>query len=332
MDIYINRHFILSLLIILGGLSCKKSEDVLQQPAFFYQPQHFPNPNYTPKAGKEGRVLFQLGKDLFYDPILSSDSSISCGDCHKSIAAFGDPGHRLSHGVGGQLGTRNSPPLFNLAWRTSFMKDGGINHIEVQSIAPIENPVEMNLPLLDALNRIKHNDAYRYQFEQLYGDTLQSAYFLQALATFMSGMISANSKYDRVQEGFDTWSSEEARGEQLFLMHCNDCHTAPLFTNNSFANNGYETNDIGREMISGDVEDRGRFIVPSLRNLKYSKPYFHDGSKNTLNDVLNHYEYNTSTKDVERNIVLSSSERNDLLSFLEALNDPSFINNTELQQ
>lgn len=327
---YINKKIGLGLLFCAAVLSCKKSVTQVKE-VYFYQPSHFPAPNYVPPSGVEGEELFKIGRELFYDPILSSDNSVSCGDCHKAIAAFGDPGHRVSHGVNGALGTRNSPPLFNLAWKSSFMKDGGINHIEVQAIAPIENPVEMNLPIWEALQKLKNNAHYRNRFYDLYGDTLQSAHFLKAIATFMSGMISANAKYDQVIQGFDAFTASETRGAELFEAHCATCHSGPLFTNNAFLSNGFMTDDAGRMVITGSQEDSGRFVVPSLRNLAYSKPYFHDGSVNSLSEVLDHYQSTTNLKDLKSNIILTEQERTDLLAFLNTLNDPYFINNQNLQ-
>ncbi|MGC4059043.1 MAG: cytochrome c peroxidase [Chitinophagaceae bacterium] len=320
--------------------ACKKDAAIPDYPGnaswdiSFSVPQGWPSPYYAFKDNQLTKAGFMLGRKLFYDTRLSKDSSTSCGSCHQSFAAFSQTGHNVSHGVNGLLGNRNSPALFNLNWNTSFMWDGGVNHIEVQPTAPITNPVEMDETLDNVMNKLKADAEYHKMFIAAFGtDEITSQRMLKALAQFMGSMVSDNAKYDKVQRGQAQFSDEEAAGLTVFESKCATCHPAPLFTDHSFRNVGIKpgiNNDSGRAHITLSPDDLYKFRVPSLRNLSYTAPYLHDGRFETIDQVLDQMEsgiYASPSLDplVKDGLKLSSAERSNLKAFLKTLDDETFV-------
>lgn len=293
-------------------------------------PEHFPAPQYSFENNPLSFEKIELGRMLFYDPILSIDSTISCATCHSPYNAFAHADHALSHGIHDSIGTRNAPALFNLAWNKTFMWDGAIHHLDVQPLAPISSHVEMGSDINTVVNRLNHSTLYKKHFAAAFESNLITGELvLKALAQFQLSLVSANSKYDQVVKGESGFTSQEQNGYALFIQHCNRCHTEPLFTNQNFENNllPIDTllNDIGRSKISLNANDNYKFKVPSLRNLDYSYPYMHDGRFKKLSQVIDHYtQANMSPK-----IALTSDEKKDLMSFLIALNDTTFIFNPQ---
>lgn len=301
----------------------------------FVVPQKFPKPYYNFKNNKITPAGFVLGRRLFNDPILSKDNSVSCATCHERLAAFAHIDHKLSHGIYAKIGTRNVPALQNLVWKDSYMWDGGVNNLEVQPINPITNPIEMDETLANVVSKLRRDSTYRVLFQQAFNDTLiNSERLLKSLAQFTGLMISGNSRYDRYITGKDTFSLSEKRGLKLFRLKCAACHSEPLFTNNSYRNNGLKPdtslNDIGRGKVTGNAKDNYTFKVPSLRNVEVTYPYMHDGRFKKLNDVLLHY---TKTNDlglgadalIRKIGPLSKNEKDDLFAFLLTLTDRDFI-------
>jgi cytochrome c peroxidase len=299
-------------------------------------PTGFPKPNYDFKNNKLTPEGFTLGRKLFYDPILSKDSSTSCQSCHQRVAAFAHIDHALSHGIDGKIGTRNVPALQNMIWKDTFMADGGVNNLEVQPINPITNPVEMNESLLHIVAKLKQNKEYVLLFQNAYKDTIiNSERILKALVQFTGLMVSANSRYDKYMVGKDTFSIQEKSGLELFRSKCSGCHKEPLFTDNSYRNNGLKPdtslNDIGRGKITRVETDNYKFKVPSLRNIEMTFPYMHDGRYRKLKDVMNHYcssaDHNAGADEEINNIGdLSDKERKDIIAFLLTLTDKDFLN------
>lgn len=302
-------------------------------------PEGWPNAVYSFSNNPVNENVFILGRALFYDPILSKDNTISCGSCHQQFVAFAHAEHNLSHGINGLLGNRNTPALFNLTWHKTFMHDGGINHLEVQPLAPIENPVEMDLPINEALLKLSASAKYRTLFKNAYGtEEVTDPKMLKAMAQFMGLMYSYNSKYDlyKRQENNVQFNDAELRGYALFIAKCNACHTEPLFSDFSFRSNGLAVNlainDSGRAHITNAPEDKYKFKVPSLRNVALTAPYMHDGRYATLEQCLNHYTDNVSNMVnldpllKPNGIALTSEEKQDLISFLRTLTDYKFIN------
>ena len=175
-----------------GGITYQTTPVTLRQPANFPALVYDLNQNPLTVEG------VALGKSLFYDTQLSRDSTISCGLCHQQFAGFGHSDHPLSHGIGGKFGTRNVPGLQNLAWGREFFWDGGVTNLDELPISPIKNPVEMDLPFVQALSRVQKNPKYPPLFKAAFGsDTVTTARFLKAISQFMLTLVSADSRYDK---------------------------------------------------------------------------------------------------------------------------------------
>lgn len=300
-----------------------------------YNPPEFGEPVYDYGKNILTDEGFELGRALFYDPILSVDNSISCADCHQQAVAFAHADHDLSHGFDGLLGTRNSPAIFNNRWYPEFFWDGGANHIEIVPLNAIINPVEMNHDLADCVERLNQDEEYLQLFKKAFDiEEINSKYLFYALAQFTGSIISENSKYDQVKRNEAAFSESEERGYSLFLTHCADCHTEPLFTNHEYINNGLSINqfqDEGRKNITTREEDFGKFRVPSLRNIMVTSPYMHDGRFRTIDAVFNHYEsgierFPNLAAALQNGIVLTENEKMDLTNFLHTLTDETLLN------
>ena len=283
----------------------------------------------------------ELGRLLFYDPILSSDNTVSCSSCHLSYTAFAHTDHNVSHGVFDRVGKRNAPALFNLAWKKNFMWDGAVHNLDAQAMAPIENKLEMNETLVHVVSKLNERKFYREQFFKAWGDSLATGErVLKSISQFMLSLESKNSKYDQVLQGEVKFNEQEKNGYVLFQKNCNSCHTEPLFTNDAFMSNGLPLNDslqdLGRGAITNLKEDERTFKVPSLRNIEMSFPYMHDGRFKTLQQVLNHYtslsgnEENISSP-LNHSVLLSSNDKQDLIAFLLTLTDHEFLNRKDHQ-
>ena len=298
-------------------------------------PDYFPQPVYDLKKSPLTEAKINLGRALFYDPVLSKDSTISCASCHSPYNAFAHTDHDLSHGINDQIGKRNAPALFNLAWQSLMMWDGATNHLDMQSLAPISDPTEMGEEIANVVRKLQQKAIYPPLFEQAFGDRLiTGAAVLKALAQFQLTLVSANSKYDQVKKGEAEFTEQENRGYALFQNSCNSCHTEPLFSNYQFSSNGLPIdstlNDYGRGSITLQSADSLHFKIPSLRNLSFTFPYMHDGRFRKLKEVLRHYaqieRHQTGLPpELKTMPQLSANEQTDLIAFLLTLNDPSFV-------
>lgn len=331
------NHYLVIIVFIAGIYACNKDVVDVIFPGF-QRPSNFPTPVYhfdTNPVTKDG---FELGRKLFYDRILSANNTISCGNCHIQTAAFSQSGHSVSHGIFDRLGTRNSPPIMNLAWSNGFMWDGGVFDLDLQPIAPITNHVEMDDSVVNVLNRLRSSPEYPRLFQRAFGTAeITAANFLKALSQFMVMCVSNNSKYDSVMRNQATFTANENDGYLLYKEKCSDCHSEPLFTDNSFRNNGLGTgvvNDFGRYNVTLQTSDKYKFKVPSLRNLDFTSPYMHDGRFFTLDAVLNHYTGQVKhtanldpllQKNSQPGIALTADEKVKILTFLKTLNDKGFL-------
>jgi cytochrome c peroxidase len=298
----------------------------------------WPERVYKPSELQKRQACIDLGRALFYDPILSRDSTVSCSSCHSSYVAFTHVDHAVSHGIDDRIGRRNAPALMNLAWSNSFMWDGAINHLDMQPLAPISNPLEMDSSLPTVIQKLQDSKLYRTLFSSVYGDSLiTSERMLKAFSAFLITLESRSSKYDHVHTGEVQFTEQESRGYALFKDQCNACHTEPLFTNQTFRNNGFDLNgrDYGRGEITGNATDSGLFKVPTLRNVYYSRPYLHDGRISKLSDVIGYYASGRfpQTASVEMNNVsgMNEQQRVDLMAFLLTLSDSAFVFDKRLQ-
>ncbi|AXQ31293.1 cytochrome-c peroxidase [Solimonas sp. K1W22B-7] len=296
-------------------------------------PAGWPAPRYDFTGNPVTASGFELGRRLFYDPRLSRDGSISCASCHQQFAAFAHLDHRVSHGLHGANGTRNAPALFNLAWQPELMWDGAIRNLELQPLAPLANPVEMGETMDGVLAKLRADAGYRRRFEAAFGPgEIDSRRVLLALTQFIGMLRSADSRYDAALRGGPALTEQENAGLALFRERCASCHREPLFTDFSYRGNGLDTDsaDAGRAVISGSAADRGRFKVPSLRNVGVSSPYMHDGRFDTLQQVLRHYAAgirDSAALDpaLRGGLKLDAAQQQALVAFLESLSDTAFL-------
>ena len=230
------------------------------------KPFVFPQINYFPPmpVSAENTVTVNgvdLGRHLFYDPILSSDSSVSCASCHKQQFAFSDSPNRLSKGMSGQLQSRNTLPLFNLAWYPKLFWDGRAASIEAQVFHPVRDLKEMNLNWTEVSKKIQRNKFYQKKFAALYGNrTIDSNLISNAIAQFERTLISYNSKYDKVINNKAKFTLEELEGFELMndmtkgnCLHCHTTDANGLGTTGEFSNNGLD-----------ELTDKNNFKDPGL--------------------------------------------------------------------
>ena len=316
-------------------------------PVTLRKPTNFPDVVYKLDQNPLTVEGVALGKSLFYDPQLSRDSTISCGFCHQQFAGFGHSDHPLSHGIGGKFGTRNVPGLQNLGWDREFFWDGGVTNLDELPMAPITNPVEMDMKFADVLSRMQASPKYPALFKAAFGsDTVTTARFLKAISQFMLTLVSADSRYDKYarKESGGELTADELAGLSLFQQKCAACHATDLFTDKSYRNNGLPVsaiNDQGRYTITLNEADRLKFKVPSLRNVERTFPYMHDGRFATLEQVIDHYRSGiteSATLDPllktgnggKPGISLTDTEKKQVIAFLKTLTDDTFINNRAL--
>lgn len=338
---------ICSLLGLVTIASCKKEIiERVSQFIGFEKPEHFPEPAYHFDTNPVTEDGFELGRRLFYEPRLSRNNTVSCGSCHIQASAFTHHGHDVSHGIDDRLGRRNAPPIMNLAWHTSFNLDGGVFDLDLQPIVPITTHEEMDETMENVLRKLREHPDYPALFKKAFGsEEITSARLLKALSQFQLMCISSNAKYDSVMRRQAQFTEVEQAGYIVFQNKCATCHKEPLFTDFSFRNNGIGigfNNDSGRYEITLNEDDFYKFKVASLRNLKYTAPYMHDGRYYTLDAVLDRY---TQAKPYVKNIdpvfdkgdgtygiELSATERTQLKAFLNTLNDEHFVRNKLLSE
>ncbi len=294
-----------------------------------------------------------LGRHLFYDPILSSDSSVSCASCHKQQYAFSDSPNRLSKGMGGQLQSRNTLPLFNLAWYPKLFWDGRAATVEAQVFHPVRDHKEMNLNWTEVSKKVRRNKFYQKKFAAIYGKKIiDSSLISNVIAQFERTLISYNSKYDKVINKKAKFTLDELEGLELMndmtkgnCLHCHTTDANGLGTTGDFSNNGLDEvsdklkfKDPGLGSITKNTNDYGKFKIPSLRNLLFTAPYMHDGRFNTLEEVLDFYSEGlkiSPTVDSKMEFVhkggskLTSYEKKKIVLFLNTLSDSAFISAKE---
>jgi cytochrome c peroxidase len=326
------KYFILSI-----GIAFSLSFFLIETtPIYFEIPKNFPKPVYDFKRNPLTEEGFQLGSNLFYDPILSRDNTISCASCHLQQTGFTHVDHDLSHGIDGKIGNRNAISLQNLAWTKDFMWDGGVNHLDVQPIHPITSEVEMDETLENVVSKLQKSDKYRHLFEAAFGTKkITGQLMLKALSQFVVSLTSSNSKYDKVMRKEEKFTEMEQNGYRLFKQNCASCHREPLFKSDKFEYNGLKLdptlNDFGRMRITQNPKDSLKFKVPTLRNIQYTFPYMHDGRFKTLNEVIKHYNALQANKILPKELAkpmhFTDNERTDLVAFLKTLTDKEFLFN-----
>ena len=271
-----------------------------------------------------------LGRRLFSDPILSADRSIACASCHDPERAFTDDRPKAV-GVFGRTGPRRVPKLVNRGYGRSFFWDGRIPTLEEQVLQPVVNSLEMDLPLAEAVARLRADGNYAAMFEAVFGQPPNRDVLANALASYVRTILSGGSRYDRYVAGAsDALNEQERLGLEIFRAkgNCVTCHLGPNLTDERFHNTGigYEEGrfvDDGRFSVSGRPRDRGAFKTPTLRDVALTAPYMHDGSLETIEQVIEDYNRGgTSNPHLDpeiRKLNLSDAEKDALAAFLRTL-------------
>lgn len=349
---FISKLFYIGFVVFL--LSCQVEDSPPKEEVNFKISSNFPAPSYDLKQNPITVEGFELGKKLFYTGLLSRDGSVSCGSCHAQTAGFTQHGHDLSHGIDDQLTLRNSLPIQNLAWSKTFFWDGGVFHLDLFAVSPIEAENEMGENLSNVLEKLRNTEGtplpktdYPLLFQKAFGTKeITTERFLKALSQFQLMCISANSRYDKhirnESKAEDKLTSQELKGLSLFEQNCSNCHSTTLFTDQSYRNNGLKIgnpNDTGRHRITQKEEDKFKFRVPSLRNVEATRPYMHDGRFRSLEDVLDHYTngiQDSPTLDpslkITLKIDLNAEEKQAIIAFLKTLTDEEFLSNPILSE
>ncbi len=320
-------------------------------------PRNFPAPTYVANNNPLTEEGVLLGRMLFYDPILSGDSTLACAGCHKQEDAFTDT-RTFSIGIDGIAGKRQSMPLFNLMYSSKFFWDGRAADLQEQTLMPVEDPVEMHETWPNNIAKLQAHPDYPKRFYEAFGvepADLTKEHAAKAMEQFLLTLISGNSRWDKAIRGLDELTPQEVRGYELFIAQdggdCFHCHgdgaANQVFQElngvRQFRNNGLDApataqgfDDYGLGEFTGNVNDYGKFKVPSLRNLRYTAPYMHDGRFATLEEVVEHYS--TGVKAASPNIdaggmefaaqggvQLTAQEKSDLVAFLLTLSDEEFV-------
>jgi cytochrome c peroxidase len=330
---------VLICVIMLGVLSC---DDVVQPDhiePLLEIPKGFPVPEF-PEDNLFTSERWQLGKRLFFDPILSRDGSVSCASCHAPELGFSDD-RALSLGIEGRVGARNAPTLANVAFHPYYTREGGVPTLEMQVLVPIQEHVEFDFNILQIADRMLSDSSYVQQSRVAYDRSPDPFVITRAIACFERSLLSGASRYDKFINGDpDALSVEERQGMVLFFserLSCASCHSGFNFTNYSFENNGLydEYPDPGRFRLTNVESDRALFKVPTLRNIEVTAPYMHDGALSSLADVIEHYNTGGADHPHKSKLVkplnLSQKEKNDLVAFLKSLTDDHFINNPKFK-
>lgn len=328
----------LLLMIISSFISCDKTNSSLSKKQFPEIPLGFPGIKY-PHDNIYTPERWALGKMLFYDPVMSVDSSISCATCHLVSTAFAT-NSPTNEGVENRPGVRNAPSLANVAYYPYFLSEGSVPTLEMQVLVPIQEHNEFDYNIVDLANKLQTIPRYQGLAEAAYNRPMDAFVITRSIANFERSIISGNSAYDQYKNGASFMLTEEQKkGMDLFFSsrtECSSCHSGQLFTNFEFKNNGLATlyADSGRIRFTGDPKDRGLFKTPSLRNVAVTYPYMHDGSLPTLESVVAHYNsggavhLNKSPK--VKPLHLTEEEQSQLVRFLESLTDHRFLNNAAL--
>lgn len=321
--------------MLLSSCGDSTGPDEPQQQSALIVPGHFPAVPF-PQDNPYNEAKATLGKKLYYDGRLSKDGSVSCGTCHKQELAFTD-GLPVARGINGELGSRNTPTVVNTAYLRELSFDGLSPSLEVQLLRALRNPVEMQADTAVVSQFLNSDATYRSMFAAAFGADapVNTEYAMRALATFVRTVLSGSSRYDRYLLGDNSALNEqEKRGRSLFFntrTRCALCHASYDFTDGIYHNTGLYMHyiDKGRYYATKDDDDIGKFKTPSLRNIALTAPYMHDGSLNTLEEVVAHYDrggHPTMQRDtLMRPLNLTPQETADIISFMKTLTDDNLL-------
>ncbi len=251
-----------------------------------------------PQSIPYDKPLAELGKMLFFDPILSKDRTISCASCHV-LSLGGADGRAFSVGVDGKLGDMNSPTVFNSVFNFKQFWNGRANSLVDQVDGPIHNPVEMALSADEAVKILNNNKFYRQEFQKITNKSkIRYSDIVAAIVEYEKTLITPDAKFDKFLRGEIELSSDEKDGYKLFKSKgCITCHNGVNIGGNSFQKIGlinpvkYDNSVQDRYKITNNAKDKNVYKVPTLRNIELTAPYFHDGSSHTLEDAIERMSY-----------------------------------------
>lgn len=353
------RVFFLMLIAALFGACGGDSDDANSLEHIAYAPKAYqitvPNGWHTPEIPADNPMTeegIELGRRLFYDPILSVDSTISCASCHKLQGALTDNA-AVSTGVEGRQGKRSSMSLVNMVFMTKgLFWDGRAKTLEDQALLPVEDHLEMAENWGVAEQKLRRHKDYPTYFRKAFGisskNEITKELAAKAIAQFERSIISKDSKYDKVLQGVPGYSftDDEEAGYIMFFntkasypdAQCGHCHSGSLITTNQYLNNGLqEANDYGDfidkgyGVVTNNKYDNGKFRVPTLRNISYTAPYMHNGSIKTIEEMMNHYngggKYSPNKDPLIQQIKLNPIQKQQVIEFLKTFDDTTFMNN-----
>ena len=336
---------LITFLLIIFALanSCRKDDDFVYDttPYNLITPPGFP-PMDIPDDNPLTIKGVELGRKLFYEPLLSGDGSQSCGSCHAQEFGFTDLGKQFSTGIDGLPGNRNTMAIINMGWHSKLFWDGRAESMEEQALEPVINPIEMHNTWPNAVEALQNHPDYPRWFGEAFNTVIVDSFLIaKAIAQFERTMISGNSKYDRVLYKGEFLTDEEERGADIFFTErgdCFHCHGGIFLTNHIFHNNGLDAEfaDLGLYEVTGDPNHKGLFKAPTLRNIEVTAPYMHDGRFETLEEVIDHYSeglvWSPTIDPLMKNVhqggvQLTDQEKSDLLAFLKTFTDKEFLDN-----
>jgi cytochrome c peroxidase len=290
----------------------------------------------TPIDNPQSMAKIALGRQLFFDKRLSLDETIACASCHDPQKAFTDQLPK-SKGINGQLSERNAPSILNAAFLKTAMFDAHLASLELQAIVPIQEPVEMGHNMKLLIQKLRKIPEYQAAAQSIFNRDFDAYVLTRSIAAFERSLLSMNAPFDRYLAGEKkALTADQKAGWKIFSekLYCTQCHPAPYFTTYVAANNGlyasYEgKSDQGRFRIHNDSTDIGKFKIPSLRNIPLTYPYMHDGSFQSLEQVLAHYQKGAAKNPLQdariTSFTLSPTEKKQLLAFFDALIDTSYL-------
>ena len=290
----------------------------------------------TPIDNPQSMAKIALGRQLFFDKRLSLNEMIACASCHDPQKAFTDQLHK-SKGINGQLSERNAPSILNAAFLKTAMFDAHLASLELQAIVPIQEPVEMGHNMKLLIQKLRKIPEYQAAAQSIFNRDFDAYVLTRSIAAFERSLLSMNAPFDRYLAGEKkALTADQKAGWKIFSekLYCTQCHPAPYFTTYVAANNGlyasYEgKSDQGRFRIHHDSTDIGKFKIPSLRNIPLTYPYMHDGSFQSLEQVLAHYQKGAAKNPLQdariTSFTLSPTEKKQLLAFFDALIDTSYL-------
>lgn len=333
---HIPRLVLIVVALVPSACTLQAADDIAKPPLLVPLPRKIPAPEENPTTKEK----VALGRQLFFDPRLSGENTMSCATCHLPEKAFGD-GLPRAKGANDKELSRNTPSLLNVGLYATYFWDGRAGSLEEQALGPIQSPDEMNQNLDELVRELSQVPGYRQQFQQVFGTEVSGQSIAKALAAFQRTLITGPSPFDRYLAGDQQSLSRSAqRGLALFQGEagCIRCHQGPLLSDGKFYRLGVSFSDEGLAVVTGKQEDKGRFRTPSLRNIAQTGPYMHNGSLKTLDEVVTFYYRGiplTAPDGLELDLQplsgQSFAEIADLVAFLKSLTgDPPKITPPEL--